>query len=270
MRTGKPRDRDDLNIMKGDWVLEVGSGHNPSYRSNVLVERFLDDNHHRCGDVKIYPHQTMVHADGEDMPFQDKEFDYVICNQVLEHAEHPEKFIREITRVAKRGYIETPSLLGEFLFPKETHKWVILDIDDKLVLFEKAKMPGNYFNNYGELFLNYLPYQSLPFKLLGFTEGDVMFTRYEWKESIDFIVNPEDPYYSSFFLKKWNREMVTRLFPPRSFKDELIHTISAGFYLIKEKIQNKMNHRSPMELSEYMELYKDKCKDLWAELEQKE
>ena len=33
--------------------------------------------------------------------------------------------------MSKRGYIETPSLLGEFLFPKQSHKWVILDIDDK-------------------------------------------------------------------------------------------------------------------------------------------
>lgn len=78
--------------------------------------------------------------------------------------------------------METPSLLGEFLFPKKSHRWIILDIDNKLVLFEKSKMPDHYENNYGELFLNYLPYQSLIYKLLWFTEGDLMLNRYEWEE----------------------------------------------------------------------------------------
>ena len=110
--------------------------------------------------MKIYPHQIFANADGENLPFKDKEFDYVICNQVLEHVENPEKFISEQCRVASRGYMETPSLLGEFLFPKKSHRWIILDIDNKLVLFEKSKMPDHYENNYGELFLNYLPYQS--------------------------------------------------------------------------------------------------------------
>ena len=32
-----PIDRYDLNIKKSDYVLEVGSGHNPSYRANVIV-----------------------------------------------------------------------------------------------------------------------------------------------------------------------------------------------------------------------------------------
>ena len=154
MITRNPFDRYDLNIKKNDRVLEVGSGHNPTFRSNTIVEKYVDTNYHRCGDVKIYPHQTFVNASGETLPFKDKEFDYVICNQVLEHVDDPVLFIQEQCRVAKRGYIETPSLLGEFLFPKKSHRWVILYIDNKLVLFEKDKMPGNYGNNYGELFLN--------------------------------------------------------------------------------------------------------------------
>ena len=108
-----------MKIKKKDRVLEVGPGHNPSYRSNVLADKFVDSNYHRCGNIKIYPHQTFVNADGENLPFKDKEFDYVICNQVLEHTENPEKFILEQNRVAKRGYMETPSLLGELLFPKK-------------------------------------------------------------------------------------------------------------------------------------------------------
>ena len=196
MKTDSPYDRGDIHINKNDKVLEIGPGHNPTYRSNVIAEKFIDTNYHRCGDVKIYPHQTFVHADGENLPFKDKEFDYVICNQVLEHVEHPEAFVKELCRVARRGYIETPSLLGEYLFPKKSHKWVILDIDNKLVFYEKNKMPGNYENDYGELFLNYLPFQSLPYKLLWLTEGDITLNRYEWKDEVEILVNPEDEYYS--------------------------------------------------------------------------
>ena len=101
MKVRTPYDRNDLNIKKSDKVLEVGPGHNPSFRSNVIAEKFVDTNYHRCGDVKIFPHQSFVNADGENLPFKDKEFDYVICNQVLEHAENPELFVKEQSRDRK-------------------------------------------------------------------------------------------------------------------------------------------------------------------------
>ncbi len=116
--------------------------------------------------------------------------------------ENPELFIREICRVGKRGYMETPSLIGEFLFPKEVHRWVILDIDNKLILFAKVSSSRNYKITTENYFLNYLPYQSLPYKLLGLTEGELMINRYEWEDSIDFIINPQDKYYLSFFTPK--------------------------------------------------------------------
>lgn len=259
MKKRTPYDRDDLRIGKKDRVLEIGPGHNPSYRSDMVIEKFADNNYHRCGDMKIYPHQTFVNADGENLPFEDKEFDYIICNQVLEHVENPEKFIREQNRVASRGYMETPSLLGEFLFPKKSHKWIILDIDNKLVLYEKSKMPDNYMNNYGELFLNYLPYQSLIYKLLWFTEGNLMLNRYEWEGEIDFIVNPTDEYYLKFFNQPWSKEMVRKLYPPRSPLKELQKTGAALCYIIRKKLKNKLSKHEPIPLSRYLE-EKGQCK----------
>lgn len=235
-------------------MLEIGSGHNPSYRSNVIVEKFIDNNYHRSGDVKLYPHQTFVNADGECLPFRDKEFDYVICNQVLEHVDDPVKFIQEQCRVAKRGYMETPSLVGEFLFPKASHKWVILDINDTLVLFEKSKMPGNYGNNYGELFLNYLPYHSFPYKLLWLTESGLMLNKYEWTDEINIIVNPDDSYYKSFFLEKWDRKMTEKIFPPRSLSTETGRFFKALFHTLRGKVESKFCYRSPLNMEEYRKL----------------
>ena len=46
-----------------------------------------------------------------------------------------------------------------------------------------------------------------------------MHVRYEWKDDIDFLINPTDEYYSKFFLKKWDREMVCTLFLPPRIRD---------------------------------------------------
>ena len=119
MKVSTPKSRQDLHIKRHDRVLEVGPGNRPTFRADVLVEKFLGDDTHRCGGLRIFPHQQLVNAAAEALPFADKEFDYVICNQVLEHSDDPAQFLREVTRVGKAGYIETPSLLGEWLFPKK-------------------------------------------------------------------------------------------------------------------------------------------------------
>lgn len=251
----QPLGRDDLKIGRKARVLEIGSGHNPMYRSDVLIDKYTDDDSHRCGAIRIYPHQQFISAQGERLPFEDKAFDYVICNQVLEHAEDPAQFIAEITRVGCRGYIEVPSMPGELMFPKISHKWVILPLDGKLVFYEKSRMPGNYRNDYGELFLNYLPYQSLPFKMLYFSEPNLMITSIEWENDLEILVNPEDKRYSRFFTDKWDREMTEEIFPPRTTVTELAHTIRAGIYVFREKlIANFCNRKAPITIEEYRAL----------------
>lgn len=253
MKTATPYSQYDLKIRRSDKVVEVGSGHNPTYRANVIVERYIDSNLHRCGDVKIYPHQVFINADGEHLPFKDKEFDYIICNQTLEHVNDPTQFIKEHCRVAKRGYMETPSFLGEFLHPKKSHKWVILAIDEKLVLFEKSKMP-DYGHDYGMLFLNYLPYQSLTYKILQMSDPQLTTNRYEWKDDIDFIVNPTDEYYRSFFTQPWTREMVEKIFPRSNFFKEFGKLIKGIGYLIKYELKKFTPRKKLLSLEEYKQL----------------
>lgn len=47
MKERNPIDRHDLRINKSDKVLEVGSGHNPTYRANVIVEKYISSNYHK-------------------------------------------------------------------------------------------------------------------------------------------------------------------------------------------------------------------------------
>lgn len=253
MKTRTPLSQNDLKIGRHDRVLEIGPGHNPFYRANVILEKFIDTNYHRCGDVKVYPYQKFYHADGARLPFEDKEFDYIYCSNVLEHVDDPAAFLEELSRVGKRGYIETPSLTGEHMFPKQSHKWCSIDIDGKIVMFEKANLPGNYGNDYGEAMLNYLPFQSLPFRLMQYTETQFSFVRYEWEDHIDYEVNPDNEEYRALFMNKWDRKMTERMFPPRSKMHEFGRTLHALWLVMKETMGIGGAHRGhAIPLSEYV------------------
>lgn len=160
------------------------------FRSDVIADKFPHDDTHRCGKVLIYPHQQSSKPTASQLPFEKDAFDYVICNQVLEHADNPARFIEEMVRVGQTRVCRNPEHARRLMFPKESHRWVILLIEDKLVFYEKEKMPGNYRNNYGEVFLNYLPYQSLPFKMLYVSEPNLLLNRIEWEGTIEYLVNP--------------------------------------------------------------------------------
>lgn len=221
MKTSNPKSRYHLNIKKSDKVLEVGGGHNPHYRSNVVVDKYIDSNYHRHADIKVYKNQQFIQSDGENLPFKDKSFDYVICNQVLEHTEDPSAFLFEQMRVSKRGYIEVPSLIGEYLFPKKAHKWLILELDDKLVMFEKDKFWFNSGLDFGFLFLTWLQKTSVGYKILMDTKPNFMTIRYEWKDTIEFTVNPESEVYKKYFTQYWDEEMVKSFFPHKSNLSEM-------------------------------------------------
>lgn len=250
MKTRTPLDRNDLRIRKNDKVIEIGSGNFPTYRANVLVEKYLDSNYHRSGDCRIYAHQKIINAEAENLPFKDKEFDYLICNQVLEHSNDPLKFIQEITRVAKRGYLEVPSMIGESLFPKVSHLWAILEIDKTLVLFDKNKIKIGY-PNFGSTFLNYLPYQSLALKIFFTSCNQAHIIKYEWKDNIDIIVNPTESVYLDYVEKKWTIEMTKKIFPPTTKLHDLYRCIHSIFHLFRVKVYSKFNRAKQLTLEEY-------------------
>jgi 2-polyprenyl-3-methyl-5-hydroxy-6-metoxy-1,4-benzoquinol methylase len=54
-----------------------------------------------------YPEITLAVADGFDLPFAAKRFDYVLCSKTIHHftEEKALRMIRELSRVALRGYV---------------------------------------------------------------------------------------------------------------------------------------------------------------------
>lgn len=122
-----------------EWnVLDVGSGHRPNRRANVLLDNEVGETVHRSGKKAIVPeNKKMVIGDALAMPFKDKEFDFVIASHIAEHVDDPERLCNELMRVGKRGYIETPGPLDELFLNETFHKWIVRRKGDSLLFTEK-------------------------------------------------------------------------------------------------------------------------------------
>ena len=169
-----------MNIRADDFVLEIGSGHNPKTRADVLCDKFIEDDEQRGG--KIIADRPMVAADGQFLPFANKAFDYVICSHVLEHVEDPKQLIAELMRVANRGYIETPSEIGERIYGWHYHNWVVNLIDDRLILQKNDKRP-----EFGQLF-HTLAAKDKYWKRFHITHHSLFLVQYEWENTIDYEI----------------------------------------------------------------------------------
>ena len=109
-------------------ILDVGAdNHEYSKNTNMLEKLYPHRNKITVlglWDYKEfnqkYPEIKTITYDGNVFPFNDKQFDFVWSNAVLEHVgdfEKQIKFIKEIKRVSKRAMITTPNKY----FPFETH-----------------------------------------------------------------------------------------------------------------------------------------------------
>jgi len=240
MKIRNPENRFKLRISRDANVLDVGGGHNPHPRANVVVDKFAESNFHRSGDIKVLNKQKFVEADGECLPFKDGEFDYVICCHVLEHVEHPIQFLSELFRVGKRGYIETPSLIGEHLAPRKSHKWILHEVNDVLYLVDKKNLGFEYGYYLGDLIQEYLPRNSIGFKITERTHPNLMTIRIEWESKFEFQVEPQDPEIKKFFTGGWKNEWAEIFFPKRSAGAELIAASAAFKDIIVSYFKSKV------------------------------
>lgn len=139
-----------------DWkVLDVGSGHQPNRRANVILDRYVGETIHRTTQkVEMPKDKYFVLGDALETPFAKKEFDFVIASHIAEHIDDPIKFCNELQRISKRGYIETPGPITELLLPANSHKWIVRKRGNGLVFKKnnRSKPPSNFF--YSVFYLN--------------------------------------------------------------------------------------------------------------------
>jgi len=175
-----------LKIPPEALVLEVGSGGNPYPRSNVLLDAY-EESGERHWAALVHDRPTIL-SFGENLPFKDKAFDYVIAAHVLEHSPYPAKFLEELQRVACAGFIETPDAFMERINPYRDHRLEVTLRNERLVIRKKPswicdlELVELYESNAKAIITR----ETIP------SHAESFHVRYHWKDTIKFtIVNPD-------------------------------------------------------------------------------
>jgi SAM-dependent methyltransferase len=147
-------------VDKNALVLEVGSGASPYFRANVLCDAY-EVTQERFFKPLVHDRPTIL-AFVERLPFKDDSFDFVIASHVLEHSAEPERFISEIQRVGRAGYIEVPDAFMERLTHYGFHRLEITELDGELIIRKKAnyiqdeEVVGLFHNKARSIFPNWV------------------------------------------------------------------------------------------------------------------
>ena len=120
-----------------NWkILDIGCGYRAHKKASVIADIQNFSNY--------YKERRFVQIQGKNLPFKDKEFDFVIASHVIEHVDDFEFFIKELERISSKGYIELPSRMGDNLvFENERdHIWWFYfdDVTNKLVVSKKNQL----------------------------------------------------------------------------------------------------------------------------------
>tara|TARA_B100001287_G_scaffold9252_1_gene7136 strand:- start:168 stop:809 length:642 start_codon:yes stop_codon:yes gene_type:complete len=116
-------------------VLDIGCGYTAHKNATVICD---------IQDLSnFYQDKNFVKLDGNILPFKDNEFDFVIASHVIEHVKDVNTFIKELSRVSSKGYIELPTILEDNLVfeNKKDHIWhtEFDDIENKLNISQKIQ-----------------------------------------------------------------------------------------------------------------------------------
>lgn len=113
-------------------VLDVGAGHAPIERADLVVDKYIADDFERERGLSFA--KPVVVGDGHALPFADASFSYVIAAHVLEHATDPTRFASELCRVGKAGFVQVPSRAAELTFGWPFHPWLV-DLEGQTLRF---------------------------------------------------------------------------------------------------------------------------------------
>jgi len=117
-------------------ILDIGCGYRAHPKASTIADVQDFSN--------FYRGKNFVQILGKNLPFDDKEFDFVIASHVIEHIDNFEFFIKELERISSKGYIELPSRLGDNLVfeNKNDHIWWFCfdDVTNQLIASKKNQL----------------------------------------------------------------------------------------------------------------------------------
>lgn len=125
-------------------IIEIGCGHAPFKGITHAVDKFPGSTEHRAHALHIPSGVVFKEGDLEAIPFEEK-FDFLYASHVFEHVNDPQQAIKEINRVAKAGYMETPAPIWEQLCgpekfdPEDIHKYFVWTKNNQLCVIKKTQ-----------------------------------------------------------------------------------------------------------------------------------
>jgi uncharacterized protein YbaR (Trm112 family)/SAM-dependent methyltransferase len=173
-------------VPKDALVLEVGAGGNPYPRANVMLDA-MEFTIERI-DQTLIKDRPLVLGLCEELPFKDKSFDFIVASHVLEHTSDPERFLNELMRVGKAGYIETPEGWFEKMCAFTYHRLEVSANKEKLFIRKKPSWKPDEIATLWDVKLA----NSKPLLNCLRINPDLNHLRFYWKDHIDYeIANPE-------------------------------------------------------------------------------
>lgn len=220
-----------MNIQQQDFVLEVGSGDDPYPRSDILLDKALDDSSEREAGRDLVAYKPLVIGEVEALPFVDGSFDYIIASHVLEHSRDPARFLSELSRVGRRGYIETPLPLRERVFNWPFHRWYVFQKDKKVVLVKKTCESKKFFSGMAA---------DLRKELYHLERRKLLDMKFEWEGDIQYQILESEP---KEFLQELDRKLAVLLKERKRdpfywvqwFKSKLLRISAVGNAALKVK-----------------------------------
>ena len=184
-----------------NWkILDIGCGYRANKKASVIAD--IQD------FSNFYKDKKFVKIEGKKLPFEDKEFDFIIASHVIEHIDNFEFFIKELERISSKGYIELPSRLGDNLVfeNKNDHIWwcVFDDINNQILVSKKNQLIDPFITVSTAKLLEQIFRESLVIELA-------------WEEKIEYKIDNQ--------IRQENYKKVTFLKLFRKYISKKIRTI---------------------------------------------
>jgi hypothetical protein len=197
-----------------DVVVDIGGWGEPFPRANWVIDLMPYESRGLYGyeehESERFTKDTWIQrdiCDRDPLPFADKSVDFVICSHTLEDIRDPIWVCDEMRRIAKAGYIETPSRLEEQTFGVQGpwvgwghHRWLVEIVDGRLeFVFKHHVMCGRESDRFPPEFLATLEREE---RVVAFWwEND-----FEAIERVFIEAEQLDRYLAQFVAKRRGRE----------------------------------------------------------------
>jgi SAM-dependent methyltransferase len=168
----------EVKEQQNKLILDVGSGSNPRSDATHLCDLHVSSNNEREGNLLI-DNRPFIRCSVEYLPFKEDAFAFAYASHVLEHTLHPNLALAEITRVAKTGYIESPTYLAEIIYGWSFHNCAV-DFKNGKILFYRNPSSQKIID------MHYISKKIIPVRIFDYLLDCILgwhFLRIIWKKT---------------------------------------------------------------------------------------